>query len=365
MNDKLHARLREIRRQSVASLHAAALHQGMSADALERRILGKIKEDRRRELSEHPLLADREFIERILACQNLEEALAFTETDLQRFFAHDIIDAVQNFGIAVDSDYLRSIAQRLELGYPPDYPIPKLILALIEHVPVMWLFNSGFSAFFTPRFEFDEIPVVQYHHEADSVLSVCVHAVLGRALTQTEHGIDMLSGEALAALAGGENIDEDVSELIRVLNGGFIEARTLQSAISRSPEGRHMLQVILSLMNIFILSHEYAHMLLGHVRIGLCHRAEYEADLFASAVLSTARFRNLYQETWFAIAIIFLVLDIDIRGKESPTHPKPLDRFNALANRTGHGDAFRQVLRMLASLLNPSLKRQLGYEVRV
>ena len=360
MKDELPRRFQIVREYSAASLRLAASRHNLTTHELAARILRSIKSERAREIRDHPDIIDRNYNEQVLACNTLDEALGLIEADLQVFIARDVARAVELFRVPVDSNYLAHVASTLELELPDSQPgSTASIQAIVRAVPVAWTFSTGFCAMFSPQFEIDGYPIVEYHHDTDMVIGVGARLILGRVLKPVDEGIDMRTE------LSDDGVEEDTQILLETLNGGRLEAPIHPSTISQLPSGRHIIQTIVSLMQEFVLVHEYAHLLFGHARLGPSHQAEYQADLFASAVLSLPMYENLYQETWFATALLFLLLDVQTLGQEFPSHPKAIDRFNMLADRTGHGDEFRTVFRRLAASINSDLRRLINYETSI
>lgn len=359
MHRREHARL--LSRQS---LEQAAHAAGLSVDAVSERILDVIKKERYRETVEDPQ-ADRSFAERLLRCEDLWSSLALSESEIQPILARDIVQMVKDFNPHLDHDYLGELVKRLG-GDPSEFNGPATrIPFIVDTAPVAWVFDNVNFAVMQPFDEVDGLPLIRYDHHADSMLSAAVRFVLGKSLAFDGTRADLRDIDDVKSVSSTAEACEDVRSILALGRGESFEARIRATELSRSPKGRRVIRMVDSMLKAFLLHHEYAHLLLPHVRIGPCHRAEYEADLFASAVMSIDRYKNLYQETWMGIAMLFLTIDMLTRGEETKTHPTAFSRFRELAARTGHGQAFLGVYATMAASLNPSLASLLGYEIRV
>jgi len=221
-------------------------------------------------------------------------------------FAINAISKVAG-SLPINWPYVTTLAQRH--GLPVPAPDEEKMRAFLETIPCAYLFDHEFNAF------------IEWN-DASLVPCVFYNTLLLDSLTETAQLLT-LSFEESRSFAGLN--EEDVRVRSRVL----VERLLGRQLLIRNPaiieEPRSFLGTLGMTLSaqMFVVSHELAHLLLGHSASSPPKRAEHEADMFATLVVGSSNWPNRE----FAIASVFAL--IDIIGADRPqnlSHPSPRDR---------------------------------------
>lgn len=250
-------------------------------------------------------------------------------------FAINAISKVAG-GLPINWSYVTTLAQRH--GLPIPTPDEEKMRAFLEAIPCAYLFDHEFNAF------------IEWNNAS---LAPCVfyNTLLLDSLTETAQLLS-LSLEENRSFA---NLNEgDVSARSRVL----VERLLGRQLLIRNPavieEPRSFLGTLGMALNaqMFVVSHELAHLLLGHSASSPPKRAEHEADMFATLVVGSSNLPNRE----FGIASVFALLDI-IRADRprSLSHPPPRDRVCVVGMQAAEAKAkidWNYVCGVLKAVLN-------------
>jgi len=240
-----------------------------------------------------------------------------------------------------------------ELAHRHGLPVPtrkvERMRAFLEAIPCAYIFDHEFDAFI----EWNQVSLVP---------CVFYNTLLLDSVTEIAQLMSLLFEEhqSFAGLTA-----DDLRSRSRVLIERLIGRRLLVRNPSVIEEPRALLGTLGMTWSaqMFVASHELAHLLLGHDGSIPNERAEHEADMFATLVVGSTKWPNRE----FGIASVFALIDIiEADRPPSPNHPRPRDRVSVVGMQAAVGKAeidWNYVCSLLKLVLDDAAESCVGRQI--
>jgi hypothetical protein len=261
--------------------------------------------------------------------------------------------------------YLERLARQQNLPAPKqDTSINSFLnlMQLMLWVPHINLFEMEVNAFFFYNDSDTGIPFLcVYEHLITTIVGFSQIVFPAIFNTQEDGSLELASPEIIQRRAQDIEFMRACRSVLDIIFCKAAEATVERRSFGHTADNWYYITTASTSAQLFVWYHEYGHFLRGHADIGPCHRAEYEADEFATHML----FKegkvdpNLIQWKCIGIAIVFSILIIlnKHRGTSvSDSHPTPSERVERLSTKW-RTPIFHDVVERLALAIEPTLKQ--------
>jgi len=268
----------------------------------------------------------------------------------------------------------RTIGNLKKMGYEIEETPYDSLMA----IPHYCLFDSEFNAFVRRSVMLDNVPLLCIYELLTNMTYELLNFIVPVIFRLLPSGKCTFSPESFVAeKASTNNFMNNCGQYFEGLFGYRSADMFLTDVdlVTSNPNPNVMLYY-LTLINagahFFVLSHEYGHLLMGHLDLSQCPQIEHDADQFAYRVLSDG-FRNINDNLKMMLhlgaaflLILLCIFEKKQGGRVSETHPPSIIRlilFHEVFANKEYKEVVAAFVRLILAAVNPTLKFNWNFEV--
>jgi hypothetical protein len=241
----------------------------------------------------------------------------------------------------------------------------------LESIPTLLSFDLKFNGFIKVNKKLNNLAFVCVYQHLYKCLEVFIDNVALMACVEINSNVfDFAKDIPTNSVDFDKKVEQNLKNSFDMLFGINADAEMYETkTLTFSQRYPDLFNSTIILSERFVWYHEYGHLLLGHLRIGACHKIEFEADEFAFSVINkvTKESNNNQIVGWTIRGIILLFVLFEIIEKyhninDSYSHPTSRERLNTIFKYIDKGtpDIY---LNNVVKICNPILRKYYKIEL--